>query len=156
MRLIMARRATAAVLYIVVAMWMGACGSDDTGPDVDPSVAPFVGTWDATVLMITNGVVTADILETGGSFFIVVEPSGQYTATLVAFESPGVPEIGQLSVSGSSLTLTPTLPAGQPPSTAVYQFQADDYLILDGTTEFDINRDGTPEDVDVHFELQRR
>ncbi|MGD8281298.1 MAG: hypothetical protein PVF69_09095 [Gemmatimonadota bacterium] len=157
MRVIMARRArraATAVLYIVMSVGVAACGSE-SGTDVDPAVAPFVGTWDATVLTLSNGVVTADILGSGGSFFITVEPSGLYTATLEAFGSPAV-EIGQLSVSGSTLTLTPTQPPGQPAATSDYEFQSDDYLVLDGTAEFDINSDGTPETVDAHFELQRR
>ena len=89
------------------------------------------------------------------SFFIVVEPSGQYTATLEAFGNPYV-EQGQLDVLGSStFRQRPTLPAG-PPVTSSYMFAAPDSLILDGETEFDINQDGTSETVDVHFELTRR
>lgn len=149
-----ARRATAAVLYIMMSVGMAACGSD-SGTDVDPAVAPFVGTWDAVVLTLSNGTVTADILDSGGSFFIAVEPSGLYTATLEAFGSPAV-QVGQLSVSGSTLTLTPTLPPGEPAATSDYEFQSDQYLVLDGTAEFDINLDGTSETVDAHFELQRR
>ena len=154
MRSIMARRATAVVVYIMVTGWMAACGGE-TGPDVDPAVEPFVGTWDADSLTLTHDTIVADILDNGGTFSIVVEPSGQYTATLVAFGQPH-PEIGQMEVvSSSTLRLVPSYPAG-PAATSAYVFAAPDSLILDGDTEFDFNFDGTPEPAEAHFELKRR
>jgi hypothetical protein len=133
-----------------------ACGGDQ-GPEVDPLVAPFVGTWDADSLTVRNLATsdTANVLEFG-SFFITVQPSGQYTATLTVYRQAN-PEIGQLGViSGSTLSLTPTFPAGRPVATATYSFVAADRLIMDGATEFDFNLDGTPEDAQAHFELQRQ
>jgi hypothetical protein len=121
-------------------------------------VAPFVGTWDADSLTLTSDAdttVVANIIEFG-SFFITVEPSGQYTATLTVFGRPN-PEIGQLTVlNPTTLTLAPSFPAGRPVATAQFVFQADDYLILDGPTEFDFNLDGTPESAQAHFQLQRQ
>ena len=134
-----------------------ACGGDQ-GPDVDPKVEPFVGTWDADSLTVKNNAdttVVANVLDFG-SFFITVEPSGQYTATLTVYGNAN-PEIGQLGVLNSTtLTLTPTFPTGRPVSTAVYAFDSADHLVLDGATDFDFNLDGTPEAAQAHFELQRR
>jgi hypothetical protein len=143
--------------FVAAAGVLVACGGDDP-VQPDPAVAPFVGTWDADSLTITNTdpdtTIVANILEFG-SFFITVEESGQYTATLT-FAGSAIPEIGQLSVSGSTLTMTPSYPAGRSPATSTYSFSSDDYLIMDGPTEFDFNLDGTPEDAEAHFELQRR
>jgi hypothetical protein len=135
---------------------VAACGGEDP-VEVDPAVAPFVGTWDAdslTMTLVANPDTVANILDFG-SFFITVEPSGQYTANLTVL-SQSFPEIGQLAViDGSTLTLTPTVPPG-PVATAEYLFAAEDSVILDGATEFDFNLDGTPELALAHFELKRR
>ena len=130
------------------------CGNS-SGVDVDPAVAPFVGTWDAVVMTATadappNQVI--DILGAGGTFWISVEPSGQYTATL-AFLGPHV-ELGDMTVETSStLTLHPL--AGDPAPTT-YLFATPDSLILDGATQFDYNLDGTPEPAQGHIELVRQ
>lgn len=145
----------AGILYVAVATAIAACGGNDDPVKPDPAVAPFVGTWDADSLTLTHDTIVADILDNGGEFFITVEPSGQYTATLVAFGQPS-PEVGQLTVvNGSTLRLTPTYPPG-PSATSSYFFAAPDSLILDGETEFDFNFDGEPEPADAHFELKRR
>lgn len=145
---------------IVMAAVGTACGGDQ-GTDVNPDVAPFVGTWVADSLTVTsaaNDTVIANVLDSvfGGSFSITVEPSGQYTATLTVLGQAN-PEIGWLSIiNASTLSLTPTFPAGRPVATAAYAFEGDDDLVLDGDTEFDFNRDGTPEAAFAHFELQRQ
>src|SRR5262245_5217531 len=122
------------------ALAAAACGSDPV--EIDPAVAPFVGTWDAVVMTATgdsppNTVI--DILGAGGTFWISVEPSGQYTATL-AFLGPHV-ELGDLTVESSSgLTLHPL---GGDPAPTTYVFAKADSLVLDGATRFDFNLDGT-------------
>ena len=134
-----------------------ACGGD-AGPEVDPAVAPFVGTWDADSMTVTNDAdptVVANILDFG-SFFITVEPSGQYTAA-ITINGAANPEIGQLTVdNANTLTLTPSVPAGRPPATSSYVFLSDSMVVLDGPTEFDFNLDGTPEAAQAHIELSRR
>ena len=152
----MVRSGLRAAGTIVAAVLVAACG-DDTSVNVDPTVAPFVGTWDADSMTVTsdaNPSVVANILDFG-SFFVVVEPSGRYTATLEVLGQSS-PESGRLTVTGSTITLTPTFPPGQSPSVADYEFVADDYLILDGATEFDFNLGGTPEPAQAHIELQRQ
>jgi hypothetical protein len=132
-----------------------ACGSG-TGVEIDPAVAPFVGTWDATEFTVTSQAdpgTVVDVLSLG-EFHITVEPSGQYTASLAILGIP--PEIGQLSVSGNTLTLDPTTPATAPTATSTYSFTSADYVVLDGPTEFDFNLDGTDEAATAHIELQRR
>lgn len=134
------------------------CGSGGTDPIIpDPTVEPFVGDWEATEMLVTNVAnpqVVADVLATGATFDLNVQPSGHYRATLVFQQQPLV-EQGQLTASGSSLTLDRTFP--QPPETSVstYSFSGPDVLILDGPTEFDFNLDGTPEAADSHIELRR-
>jgi hypothetical protein len=90
-----------------------------------------------------------------GTFVIVVEPSGQYTATITVLTQPFT-EIGDIDVVGSTLELNKTFPP--PPSTdaSTFAFVGDDYVILDGATEFDFNSDGTPEAAQAHIELRRR
>jgi hypothetical protein len=146
------KRLALSMLLLVVAV---ACsGSDAVQPD--PTVAQFVGTWDGTVFTVTSDgdpATVVDVLSLG-AFHIIVEPSGQYTATLAIL---GVaPEIGQLTVVGSTIVLDPTTPATAPSATSTYAFTADDYLVLDGPTEFDFNFDGTDEPAQAHIELQRR
>lgn len=141
----------AGLSLLVVAI--GACGSD--GVAVDAAVAPFVGTWDAVVLTVSAeppSSVVVDVLATGGSFWISVEPSGQYTATL-EFAGPHV-ELGDLTVQSSSqFTLNPQ---GGSPAPSAYVFAKPDSLVLDGATEFDFNLDFVSEPGQAHFELVRR
>ena len=138
---------------VLAALAIVACGGS-TDIDVDPLVEPFVGTWDAVVFTVTADAPPNQVVDvlTLGDFWIAVEPSGTYTATL---EFPGIPaEIGQLTVESSSqLTLRPTV--GDPaPST--YVFATPDSLILDGPTEFDFNLDRTDEPGQAHIEIVRR
>jgi len=142
--------------FLTCLLVLAACGED--GVEANPSVAPFVGTWDATVYQIwpeSNPSFVTDVLTQFGPFYITVEPSGQYTAVLQASPTPQV-QIGQLSVLGTSLRLDVTTPAGQPSVTATYGFQAADNLVLDGPVEIDFNNDGTRDPGGSHIELQRR
>jgi len=133
-------------------------GCGDT-PIVQPDdrVAPFVGTWDAEVFTVTNvadPTVVADLL-LNGSFNINVQPSGAYTATLVLGGLTPFIEMGQLSVAGTAITLTPDRPTDCLGSSE-YTFAGADHLTLIGPTCFDFNLDGEDEDAIGHIELQRR
>lgn len=152
----MLRKMLGGVTAVLMMSLIAACGEDVIEPD--PAVTPFVGTWDADSLTLTSDAVPPDTVNLliSGSFVITVEPSGQYTATLTVIGQAS-PEIGQLSILNSAtLTLTPTFPAGRPVATSAYIFPSDDYLILDGPTEFDFNLDGTAEPAQAHFELRRQ
>src|SRR5688572_15225351 len=125
---------------VCAALTLVACGTS-TDVDIDPAVEPFVGTWDAVVFTVTGDAppnTVVDVL-TLGAFWIAIQPSGNYTATL---EFPGAPpELGDLTVESSSqLTLRPT---GDDPAPSTYVFATPDSLVLDGPTEFDFNLDGT-------------
>jgi len=151
------RRRSRNWLMIAVVLFGTACG-DDGGVDADPSVAPFVGIWDAEVFDITSDAdpsVVVDLLEFG-AFYINIEPSGQYTATLELAVGSGV-EIGQLTVVGSTVRLDPSQPPSAPTVTSNYAFAASDYLILDGPTRYDFNFDQVADEPGTaHIELQRR
>jgi hypothetical protein len=146
-------RAPFATMVLLAA---AACGGDD-GVEPDPALAAFVGTWDGVVYEIwpeANPSFVVDVLTEFGPFYITVEPSGQYTAVI---EYPGAPpEIGQLSVIGSTIRLDPTTPASAPSATAAYVFTSEGSLTLDGATQIDFNDDGVRDPAGAHIELERR
>lgn len=152
----MRRRRADSVSTIILALLLSACGD---GPlEADPALAPFVGNWRATSLVLTSPVapdISVDIVELGSTFDLNIQPSGQYTAVLV-FANQAQTEIGRISLSGAStVILTREFPT---PSREIstFLFEGPDRLILDGDTEFDFNLDGTTEPALAHFELQRR
>ncbi|HSG46513.1 MAG TPA: hypothetical protein VLA43_01745, partial [Longimicrobiales bacterium] len=141
MRTIRGWTAAAAAALLV---FLGGCGEETVEPDA--ALAALVGDWEATSLVLTNvanPAVSPDLIELGATFDLNVPPSGQYTAILIV-ASQFSTEIGQISVSGSSVTLRPSFPPGQPATSGTYSVQGD-RMALDGTTEFDFNLDGTPE-----------
>jgi len=153
----MGRRMARDWLLLATCVLVAACGGSG-GVEPDPAVAPFVGTWDATVYEIwpeSDPDNVIDVLTGLGPFHISVEPSGQYTAVLEAGLGAQV-QIGQLSVIGSTIRQDVTTPPGEPPATATFQFTAADYLILDGSIQVDFNDDDTRDPGGQHLELQRR
>jgi hypothetical protein len=139
-------------LFVAVT-FAAACGGDSAGPDVDPAVAPFVGTWIADSMAVTSQADTTlrfDLLAAGATFSIVVQPSGQYTATLGSFTGTSV-EIGDMTVLGaSSLELRVSYPPPGETQAMTYQFATPDHLVLDGATEWN----GEP--AYGHIELNRQ
>jgi hypothetical protein len=140
---------------VSAALILAACGGSSTGVEIDPAVAPFVGTWDAVVFTVTGDEppnIQDDVLTKYGPFWIDIQPSGSYAATI---EFPGVPpELGTVTIDSSTqLTLHPT---GGDPAPSAYVFAAPDSLVLDGPTEFDLNGDFVPEPAQAHIELVRR
>jgi hypothetical protein len=134
---------------------LGGCGGGN-GVEVDPAVAAFVGTWDATVYEIwpeSDPLNVIDVLTTFGSFNITIEPSGNYQATLAG--TPPQVQFGRLTVVGATIRLDVTSPANQPASTGSYSFTSADYLVLDGEAQIDFNNDGTRDPAGTHIELQR-
>lgn len=143
---------------VLLGVLLVACGGGGGGNGIvepDPAVVPFVGTWDAEVFTLTSVAdpdIVADLM-VNGSFTINVQPSGTYTATLwFGGVQVGV-EIGTLSVAGGFITLRPN---GGDPATSEYTFLEEDYLRLEGPTEFDFNLDEELEPADALIELQRR
>lgn len=153
-----------AAAVVAAAVALGACGGSSTElPPDPPDVEPFVGTWDAQVFRVTSDAdtsIVADLIEIGGDFTLNVQPSGQYTAQLsfTVTDSLGIQpfvEIGEMSVSNGFVTLRPTVPPGSPASSA-FTFVREDYLRLQGPTEFDFNLDEEPDPAQLLAELQRR
>jgi hypothetical protein len=139
--------------FLLWAALLSGCGGDDPlAPD--PAVAAFVGDWEATDFIVTSVVnpqIVEDVLGLGATFEFNVQPSGRYTATLNFIGQPSV-EIGQLSVSGTTVTLSRSIPSAQT-SASTFSFVGTDVLIMDGATEYDFNSDGTPDDALAHIEL---
>ena len=131
------------------------CSEDPVVPA--PGIAALVGDWSAGSLVLTNvanPTVAPDLIELGAAFDLNIQPSGQYTAILV-FALQSSTEIGQITVSGSNITLSPTFPPGQPSTTGTYSLVGD-RLVIDGTSQFDFNTDGDPEPALAHFEFARK
>ncbi|MFQ5537305.1 MAG: hypothetical protein ACE5GJ_07615 [Gemmatimonadota bacterium] len=144
-------------VWIVAVLFLAACGSDDSPSEPDSELSALVGDWEATTLELTNTAnpaVVVDLIEQGATFTLNVQPSGQYTAILI-FSQQAQTEIGQLTVSGATVTLQPEYPSGLPPTTATYTLEGG-RLTLDGDTEFDFNLDGTPEAARSHIVLVRQ
>ncbi len=121
-----------------------ACGSEPTGPELNPDF--LVGDWLADSLVLTsvaNPDVVADLTALGAVFTLSVQPSGRYTAILVAFGQPPFSETGKLTVDGAHVVLMPESPPG-PESRALWE-RVGDSVILEGETDFDFNLDGTTE-----------
>jgi hypothetical protein len=142
--------------FVVTAL-LAACGGSNNPPlEPDQAIQPFVGTWDAEVFTVTSDAdptVVADLME-NGSFFLNIQPSGFYTATLVFGGIPLV-ETGQMSVAGGFVTLRPNAPDSRP-ATSAFTFLQSDYLRLAGPTDFDFNLDGELDPAQALIELRRR
>ena len=154
MRTTRAPRRAAWAGAILLASVLAGCGSESLGPD--EAVAPLVGVWDATGLVLTsvaNPQVKPNLIALGASFRLNIQPSGQYTAILL-YAQQGSTEIGTLSVSGNAITMRREFPS-RSTSAAVFAL-AGDRMTMDGDSEFDFNLDGTPEPALAHFELVRR
>ena len=137
-------------LFLLLFLLAG-CSDDPSGPG---ELKPFVGVWEAVELVMTNQAnpsMEVDIIEMGASFSISILSTGQYAATLT-FLGQGTSEMGTVKVSGNTITIDPTQPPGDP-LVATWSFQGS-YLILDGTSEYDFNQDGIPEDSFAHIVLE--
>ena len=140
---------------VVLAVLISACGDGPAGPD--PLIAPFVGSWEATALVLTSplsDLLSVDLIEFGSTFDLDIQPSGGYTAILV-FAGQAQTEIGTITVTPTTVTLHRDFPT-KDTAVSTYEFVGDATLILDGDTEFDFNLDGTNDPALVHFELVRK
>ncbi len=128
----------------IAAVGATGCGKEPTEPDANPDF--MVGNWVADSLVLTSlanpQVFTDLVADLGAVFTLSVQPSGRYTAILSGFGQSSS-ESGRLTVDGAEVVLTPEVPPG-PESRALWE-RVGDSVILDGESEFDFNRDGTPE-----------
>lgn len=159
MRTVTAGRAKRPMIrgMVLLAAFLATSCSGDKATAPDSAVTPFVGDWTAESMVLTNKAnpdVHPDLIAVGATFTIDVQESGQYTAILL-YASQASTEIGTLDVSGQTVTLHQTFPS---PSTtaAVFSFQGEDHLTLDGDSEFDFNLDGTAEPALAHIVLVRK
>jgi hypothetical protein len=132
---------------------VGILSCSDDGTELDKELKPFVGKWRAQSMVLTNvanPTVSVDLIEEGATFTLSILATGQYSASLSALGQTNT-EVGMVEVSGNQITITPTSPAG-PSLAATFAFQGD-LLVLDGSSEFDFNLDGTAEAATVHIEL---
>lgn len=135
---------------LVAALLLAGCSSGGVGPKT--SIAPLVGDWQATALVITSVAdpsIHPDLIQLGATFTLNVQPSGQYTAILVYNGQPKT-EIGQLSVRGDSITLSPSSTTSGSATTGTYSVDSSN-LTIDGDTEFDFNLDGQNEPAKAHI-----
>lgn len=141
-----------AVNVLLLTLFLTGCSDDSTG--VDKELAPLVGEWRATALVLTSAAnpdLNVDLIDMGATFTLSVLGNGQYTAYLSAFQQSNT-EIGRIEVSGSQVTISPTTPPG-PSIVGTFEFQGS-VLVLDGETEYDFNQDGISESALVHMELE--
>jgi len=139
---------------LLLAAGAAACDSDPVDLAPDEAVAPFVGTWTAEAFRVTSANDASDFfdLAAGGSFTLIVEPSGHYTGILQLEGSPPVVEYGRMEVESQTVILTPD---DGPVATSTFVFDGPDRVTLDGATEFDFDLDGTPDPAQAHIELVR-
>lgn len=144
------KKAMAPLLVLSSILWAG-CSDSGTGPKAE--LEPLVGTWRAQVLLLTNSAnpgVSIDLIQEGATFTLSILSTGQYSASLAAFGAANT-EVGEVTVSGDRVTITPTSPPG-PSLVATYSFEGQT-LVLDGTSEYDFNRDGILEAAQAHIEF---
>lgn len=142
-------------LLVLLALLLAACGSDDAvGPDED--IAFLVGDWTATEILITNPEnpeQVIDIVELGAIFTLNVQPSGQYTASMLVFGQPAS-ALGTLEVRDDQLILHQEIPQVET-QVSTYTY-ADGQLTMEGQTLVDINSDGEDEVVELALTLEKQ
>jgi hypothetical protein len=95
---------------------MAACsdatGTDATGTDTSTEPADLAGTWTATSFVLTsvaNPATSVDLVaEDGAAMTLVLGADGTYTFSFVSNEEAPENEAGTYTVSGTTLTVTPT------------------------------------------------
>ena len=148
------RRLVPGAVLLLAAISATACSKDSVS--ADPAVAPFVGDWAADTLVLTSVAdpqTSPDFIALGATFTLNVQPSGQYTAILL-YSGQSQTEIGNLEVSGETVTLRRTYPSAST-TAGTYSFSGD-HLVIDGETQFDFNFDGTLEPALLHLDLVKK
>lgn len=146
------------VLLIALSIGCGSDGGDSSvGPDAVSPAGVLVGSWTASILVLTNKAneqQSGDIVAQFGAVFTMdVQQSGRYLAILSAFGQSSS-ESGTLTVSGTLLTMRRKLPSEQTSVSEISVMGAD--IVIDGDTDFDFNQDGTLEPARLHMVLSPR
>ena len=145
-----------AIVLLLLGMGTSCGGDDPAGPDGTPGPDFMVGEWNAQVLVVTstaNPEISIDLIASGATFTLSVQPSGRYTAILSA-AGQGSSESGTLSVEGTQVVFRRTLPSADV-SRSAFVRNGDD-VTLTGPTLFDFNLDGTSEDATIEIGLTPR
>jgi len=140
-------------LLLILLLASSGCSGGGTGPGKE--LEPLVGMWRAQDMVLTNAAnptISVDLVEEGATFTLSILSTGQYSAVLSMLGQSNT-EVGKVKVSGNNITITPTSPSG-PPLVATFEFVGE-VLVLDGSSEFDFNMDGTPEEALAHIALFR-
>ena len=152
------RRAAAWTLLRMFALVLvvGSCGGETAvGPDEDLDF--LVGDWDATRFVVqskANPEVAPDLIGgLGAQFFMNVQPSGQYTATLV-FQASPIIEIGLLEVDGNDVIFHVNVPSPATNRSRYTLFAGG--MTLEGDTEFAFIPGGQPEAAFATIDLKKR
>jgi len=120
------------------------------------SIQFLVGTWDAQRLVVeskANPEIAPEIIGLGGQFWLTVEPSGLYGATLV-FEGASSTEMGRLEIDGDELVFHLSFPEETINRSQLTRLGSRIGLV--GDTRFDFNLDGRPDPATARIELQKR
>jgi len=130
------------------------CSSNMVSPD--PSLQALVGDWRADSLVLTsvaNPDVSVDLIATGATFTLNVQPSGEYTAILISGRKSST-EIGQLSTSADRITLRRAFPT--PPDTTTGRYSlSGNRLTIDGETDYEFVQ-GVDEAAIEHLVLSKQ
>lgn len=121
----------------------------------DPSVEPLVGAWQAIELILTptgEGGSPLDVLATGATFSMDIQPSGIYTAYLTADGATST-EIGMLDVGTTRIVMKAEYPEPGT-STGTYELEGD-RLTIEGQTETALGLPGTRSVTDVRMVFER-
>lgn len=144
-------------LILALSLAIAACSGGDSGTEPSPTPDNFLaGEWIATLMRATsvaNAEIRADIIASGGEFTLSVQPSGRYTAILVAFGQSSS-ESGTLSIVGNEVVFNRTFPS--PLVSRATWTRSGATVTLNGPTEFDFNLDGIAEPATLETVLAPR
>jgi hypothetical protein len=101
-----------------------------------------------------NPSIVVDLIRSGATFFLDIQPSGQYTAILTAFGQPST-EFGHIEVAGQQILFHREQPGPGRTDAADYRLVGDT-LFLTGPTDFDFNLDGQTEPAQLRTDLVKR
>ncbi len=143
-------------LMLTLAPVLASCGEDTAvGPTQDLEF--LVGDWDATRFVVqskANPEVAPDLIGgLGAQFFMNVQPSGQYTATLV-FQASPITDIGLLQVDGDDVIFHVNVPSPAINRSRYTLFAGG--MTLVGDTEFAFIPGGEPEAAVATIDLEKR
>ena len=126
----------------------------------DLSMADIAGTWDATTANFSSYELDddgqpyfIDILAEGGSFTMVIQKNGRFTATITLPGEPDNISTGQLGFDEQWLAIT----FDDDPGEYEYYFieLVNEILTLRGPTEFDFNGDDLDEPASLELIMER-